>query len=108
MKITYMKKYWYYPKVDLHLMIDMFVLITKMELATIHYLVNNLGRCHLYDKPYEYNRGTLTFPTARCNKHQWIYKLHYAHEVGVDNVDATGAKLPFQLYWNLVDFSLNV
>ena len=58
---------------------------------------------NLYDKPYatEFtSTGTHFSNNTRCNKHQWIYK-YYAHEVGVDNVDATGAKPAFQLLLNL-------
>ena len=49
---------------------------------------------NLYDKPYatEFtSTGTPTFPTIQGVTNINGSTKYYAHEVGVDNVDATGA-----------------
>tara|TARA_R100000664_G_C2758440_1_gene147329 strand:- start:1730 stop:3883 length:2154 start_codon:yes stop_codon:yes gene_type:complete len=66
---------------------------------------------NLYDHPYatEFNStGTPTFPTIQGVTNSNGSTIYYAHEKGVNQVDATGAKTAIPAFIQSGDFDLNI
>jgi|TARA_R100000329_G_scaffold62575_2_gene55745 hypothetical protein len=103
---------WYYPKSGSNFN-DRYVCFNYQDGT---WVTGSLSRttwadANLYDHPYatEFtSTGLPTFPVIQGVTNTNGSTKYYAHEVGVDNVDATGAKTAIPAFIESGDFSLSV
>ena len=103
---------WFYPKAGSDLMIDALLTIIKAELGQQDLYQELLGQMLIYmmylTQLNLIQQQQSNFPfNSRCNKFNGA-TIYYAHEVGTDQVDTTGAKTTIPAFIESGDFSLNI